>query len=146
MDDNVQVTEEKISPNLYIQVTLEEIVKKELTTGSTFGHEMVYTLEDTLYSTYNASTLTYTEVHYLRKKDFFHTIKHFPDPYQELIRYAFRRGWHKYKLRHLAEDPMQVDDKEIASLQEEVSMLRRELQEIERAREEKDALVRKLIE
>ena len=91
--DSGEVEELKLSPHMYVQVTIPAKIRQELTTGTCFGHEMVYSLVDNLNSTYNVTTLTYSELHILKKQDFLEVIQEFPKAYNALKLYAIRRSW-----------------------------------------------------
>jgi len=137
--------QDKVSIHLYVQSTVEPFIRQELTSGRCFGHETVYALDHEYKPSYNATTITYVELHYIEKEEFIATIKKFPDTYARFKTLAVRREWTKHKIIPSTNAAVPEEALNVSKLEDEIAKLRSEVENIKREYQEKDAKVQRLI-
>lgn len=146
IEDNGSVEEKKLSSHLYVQETVEKTVQDELITGTCFGHESIYGMQNDIRASYNVTTLTYTELHYIEKGDFLMTVRKYPEVYQRLKSYAVRREFVRTKIVPDVAAPVLARSYDVGVLENEIAKLRVQAENVRRTVEEKSSTVRRLIE
>ena len=144
MDASLTV-EDKLSPHMYVQKSLDPFVRQELVSGTCFGHEVAYAINSDVRPSYSVTTIAYTELHYIEKADFLAVIRKFPTSYEKLKTLAIRREWTKHKIIPTTSAVIPKEFIDVPKLETEVQILQRELETLRNVIAEKDARMKSLI-